>query len=771
MRVFKSYGCLIIMLVMMISSGILALSIARVDDSPYFAKTESGFSSDRDISRETINLQQTENLKIHSESISLTGDRVDISCSIDNTSDMAGTLVVDLYAEDWDNDYCESWTTIFPGKQDYSIKIDYGRVNHPDEAELRFFTYNDIDISIAKLEIAQYELEKNRSPIVAFLVIISTAIFVVSIIYVLVYSFIHIRDKKTSAEIKKRTINKNEIALYLALVLIVSLSLLFVYKNINLSYPLSYSSGDDMGVYAYSKSIRENGLSIITPLEGGTTGADMYDYPYSDKLSFVLVKLISLFTSNPYLAINIFYFLNFYLIAISATFVCRRMHIRRIPSLVVGVLYAFSPYIQLRYGHMWLTPYFMLPFAGLIAKNILDGKYESCHEGILSNRRFWLAAFVSFVCAFTGLYYAFFSAAIITAAIVIRLFSKRESKRWIPALSLIFILFILIGLAVNIIPNIIYWQINGNNPSGEFALRSPGESEYYGLKFVQLLLPRVGHRIGLFAQLTSYYNSHYPLVNENMTASLGLVGSVGFILSLIWFLTGNYRGNTILKLNFSTFLIGTIGGIGALLSVFIHIPMRCYNRISLLIMFFSLVIIALELERTIDKKRGIGILLSIAIICIGIFDQTGIVAKNEYPEYLSAKEFVDNIEKTLQPGDAVFELPYDDWPSPKITGSYQLHVGYIESEGIHWSYGSMEGREESEWQQYITSKDTDTMIQLITGDGYDGIYLDKKLYSTKFGEEETEQKITEITHSLEQDPIISSDETMYFWKIENRENH
>ncbi len=769
MRIWKSFGCFITLLVIMISSGILALSLARVDDCPYYVEIESELSDVHD-SLEEVALQQTDECRKYSREISIEeGDNLEVTCSVDNSSDVAGNLVIDLFTDEWDNDYCEKVLTVFPGKQDITVNINYGRIEHPQNAELRFYTPNDVDLTLSNLKVRVLEQQKDKHPLIAVFVTISFVVFVLSAICIILYIFVFAkkRGERIRACTRDRFDLRKEIILYLSIILIITAVLLFVYKDINISNPIVYAGGDDLGVYTFAKTIRENGLSLITPLEGGVTGADLFDYIYSDKLSFALVKIITLFTDNPYLTINLFYFLNYYLIAISATFVCRRLEKGRVSSLVIGVLYAFCPYITMRYAHMWLVPYFMLPFACLLAINIINGKYEANSGEIRNNKSFWVAVLVSFACAFTGLYYAFFSAAIIAAAVVIRMLTIKGAKKRSSLYAFVFVVFIVVGVVINIVPNIVYWQINGNNPSGELAMRNPGEAEYYGLKFVQLLLPRPGHRIELLSKINSYYASHFYLVNENQTASLGLVAGVGFILSLLYILIGKQEDSAVSKLNLSAFLIGTIGGIGAFISVFVHIPMRCYNRISLIIMFLSLIIIASLLDKIVLKKKGLGCILSVCVLAFGIYDQTGVIGSNEYPSYQSANEFINEVETAIHPGDAVFVLPYDDWPSPKVPGSYQLHIGYIESEDIYWSYGAMEGREEAEWQRYIESQDTETMIQLILDEGYDGIYMDKKLYSSKYGSEITEQKTMEITNYLNKDPIISTDGTMCFWSLGN----
>ncbi len=56
-----------------------------------------------------------------------------------------------------------------------------------------------------------------------------------------------------------------------------------------------------------------------------------------------------------------------------------------------------------------------------------------------------------------------------------------------------------------------YYVKKGDDPS---AQRGPAESEIYGLKITQMLLPTTGHRIRHIAKFKSKYDSSAPLINK-----------------------------------------------------------------------------------------------------------------------------------------------------------------------------------------------------------------------------------------------------------------
>ena len=565
---------------------------------------------------------------------------------------------------------------------------------------------------------------------------------------------------------ENREEKKGEWLIYLCTAALITLGLFINYRNVNLSYPMMYTGGDDVGMYAQIKSIIQNGTTLITPLEGGAAGADMFDYLYSDKLSFLIVKMIGIFVKNPYTAAALFYFLNHYLIALTGVWVCRKLKISRPLSVAAGVLYAFSPFIGMRFGHLWLTPYFMLPIACLAAIRVIDGKVFEEDAPLRRNKTFWRMAGMCFACAFTGLYYAFFTCAMLAAATVIRCFREKERKFSRIFYPTVLIGAVGIGVLTSMIPSIVYWRLNGVNASSELTMRSMADPEVYALKMTRMLLPRTLHRVPKLWGLTQVYLNNYPLNNENDTAALGVIAAVGFVMSIIMLLAGRKKYLTVTSLNMSAFLIGTLGGLGSFISVFINMPMRCYNRISLVIMFLSLMMCAMLLEEVVKKRRTLTLtILAAVMVCVGFFDQTIPAGNQNADSYEEIRDEVHAAEAQLEPGDSVFTLPYDNWPSPRIPGSYILHAGYIESENLHWSYGAMQGRAEANWQEAAADKEPYEMIQDLREAGYDGIWLDTALMNQKYGDDYTAVLKEDISAILEEEPEISRYGRICFWKI------
>ena len=767
-------------LVVFTAGLLLASDLSHIDDVAYnvvkeknIIRTTEMIDSESEYDRtdkESLIIEPGKGIKEFTGEIDLKqADVIEISFTAVNSGNKKALVYVDLYGgTDFDDPYDEFSVKIRKGEEkEISQQIAYYRDKHPDKCLLRVFTDSETEVQIKDFRVDSMVVVKDGNTSLTSAAAIMRIIALMSLIYTTAYALYKtlFKKNKTGSVLKKEGALQSCI-LYSAVILGVTMFLIALYGKIDLSYPLIYEGGDEVGVYYYSKLIAENGLSLTNPFVGGISGADMFDYPYSDKLSFLIVKVISLFSKDPYKTTNLFYFFNFYAIAVVATIVSRKLAVSRINSGIVGILYAFSPYIQMRYGHMWLVPYFMIPVACYLSIGIIKGKIPGEYDKNKRKDLFWTGMILSFMCAFTGMYYAYFACAIIAAAMAIRITRINERNLLSEVYPLGYISSTILGVVINVVPNLVYWHINGTNPYSELLKRNNGDAEVYGLKLVQMILPRTGHRIDFFRRITGGYNNHNPLIDENITAALGIIAAAALVLSLFMLFSRSEKYKEISYLNVATFIIATIGGVGSVISVAVNIPMRCYNRMSLVIMFISLLFVGYLLDELKCRcKPAIAVFVSVCIMLVGVYDQTVQVGPNKSDSLISAKELMQQIDDEMDDGDMIFTLPYDDWPSSTVYGSYGQYIGYIETEGLHWSYGAMQGREEAKWQANVAECDSVIMIEKLKYAGYDGIYLDSNLYERKFGTEAKDAEIDSITKTVGTVPLVSSDDSKCFWKF------
>jgi phosphoglycerol transferase len=316
-----------------------------------------------------------------------------------------------------------------------------------------------------------------------------------------------------------------------------------------------------------AKGIIENGWWLHNNALGAPGGLHYEAYPAPENFHFAVVKLLTLFTSDHALALNLFYLLTFPLTAVTAFYFLRSLKYSFGPSLLVSLLYTFLPYHFFRRYHLMMGAYYLVPLMVLVIVWV-------CLEQRLKGWKIIVSILICVAAGSSGVYYPFFFCFLLLVAGVSSWWNRRSVAPLVASLVLTGVVF---GtLVINHLPTIIYQRTHGAASMGN---RTVGDAEIMGLKITQLLLPIGGHRLEKFAALKYRYNLG-PLVNENDTTSLGVVGSIGFLF-LIGAIFSKRELPVLIErlswLNIAAFLLATIGGFGVLFALFISTHVRAYK--------------------------------------------------------------------------------------------------------------------------------------------------------------------------------------------------
>ncbi len=770
----------------LLSSLLLIYTVSKVDDVPYSVVIEEhkislsraeGADEGRTEGIEETGLKVvcTEGKHVISQKIDLDkGKDISVKLNVINNAEAETVLSVDLYNADsgYDQAGMQREIRISPGENKKKATLPFYRTDHPDSCQVRITSYAPADLTYESIYVVYEDemVDSSRIITIVELLLLFTATcsaFVFGYETLLAYRGGIIKDEIKRLSVK---IKLSNILVFVVVNLVVLGCLIICNRHLYLDMPRELAGGDEFGVYYFSKTIDEYGISLLNPESGGVWGADMYDYTYSDTLSFGIVKFIGLFSDNPFLIINLFYYLCFFLVANICVASMLYLGIDRIITIVMSCLYGFTPYITIRYAHMWLVPFFMMPVACVIAIDIIKGRYLEL-EGAERKRYYSRMLFLSFCCAFTGMYYAYFACALICVALVVALVNSKKgntkSQRYIGG----YLAAVISAVIVQIIPNILYFYLHGFNVAGELSLRSRSDSEFYGLKLVNLVLPRPGHRVAALNNIYQKYASGYPLVTENIIASLGAIASVGLIISLVLLLKKDSKHPEISYLIVATLLIATVGGVSSVISVMVALPVRCYNRMSVIVMYLALLQVGYSLEE-VKARINTKVFYSImaVLLTVGLYDQTVTYGSMDFSGFNSTKEFVSRINDELDDRALVYELPFHNWPS---AGYYGTFYGYVLSDkDIRWSYGAMQGRGESEWQKAVGGADIPVMVDELRKAGYSGLYLDCNVYNScnnadlAAGTIETADDYAgRISELLGKPDVVSANNDMFFWRL------
>jgi hypothetical protein len=521
---------------------------------------------------------------------------------------------------------------------------------------------------------------------------------------------------------------------------------------------------DTLLILPMVQSTLEGGTHWTTPRLGAPAGQDMHDFPVIDHLHFAMIWLLGQVLPSAVVVFNVYYLLTYPLAALSMMAVLRHFHVSLASAAAAGVYYAALPYHQYRSeNHYFLSAYFMVPPACLYMLEICRGRLPFFS---LSGNRFspfsvnsLIAVVMMLAVASAGAYYAFFACGLYVCAGAYTAVTTRTLKPLISAGMLVAI--VTAGGVANHLPTFIYQAHYGKHPSP--IERSPEESEHYGLKLTQLLLPIDDHNIRVFADYKAIYNSYVrPVQSYTERYSLGLVASVGFVsltLRMLFMLPRRWPSTDLSVMTMFAVMIGVVGGLGAIFNQTITPAVRCYNRIAIFIGVFVLFEIAIIGDRLIGwlagktviatLRRGMPLLVWVPVLIGGLIEMTPYefgtdkraqrIQKHQQRWFVDA-EFFREIEQIMnaegtEPGPAVFQLPYIHWPesaSIHKLGAYELARGYLHTRTLRWSFGCIRGREQDEWYRNVmlmAPQAVPPMLDRIALGGFEGLLLDKRGYT------------------------------------------
>ncbi|MDF3054221.1 MAG: sugar translocase [Gammaproteobacteria bacterium] len=542
----------------------------------------------------------------------------------------------------------------------------------------------------------------------------------------------------------------------------------------NIHYPYAYQGDTFSHTWLIQRAVE--GWIFDNPRSGYPFGSNFLDYPGSDSGSLLLLKLLGWISGSAFISFNLFFLLGFSATFITSFCVLRSIGLSKIFAACAALLFAFLPFPFFRLAHLFYTWYFLTPLFYYLGFKIFFNDKDRFFHPLSFLKVSGLVAGCIILASF-GVYYALFGTIILSIAAIAAWARSGKIRRISPAI--VFISLIIFGIFVNVAPNLIYQKNHGNNV--EVAIRSPVDGENYAFKLVQLLLPQQSHRNLKLRKLTQIYSSSYPLINENATSSLGLIGAIGFVLvGLVTLLKLAGRKPIDERLTFLAcivlvlFLFGTIGGLGAIFSMAISSLIRGWNRINVFIAFGTLSMFFLVLQMYLQRFCStrhitfISTIIAAFLGLLGLYDQTppANAAHNQHIKKIFERDrdFVHQIENSLPVASAIYQLPY--MPFPEIPpmhqlDAYDLMAGVLHSKSLRWNYAGMKGREGDSFYRALAQEPIEKQLAVIKRLGFAGLYIDKRGF-----EDHGKSLIDTLTQLLGTGPtLIRSDNEAVFFKL------
>lgn len=502
-------------------------------------------------------------------------------------------------------------------------------------------------------------------------------------------------------------------------------------------------SGDNLFMVAFTKTLAAHPWAWENPQLGLPAALDFRVMPVSDTAHIAVLKLFTLLGMGPFTAINAYFLVSFGLIGATAAWVLQRTGLRGPMALLGGLLYALLPYHCWRGTlHLFLGAYYNVPvyvFLMLACLGMLDKRQSPTPR---------TALILSFAMAAWGGYYAFFFCYLLAFAVGVQALARRS---WQPVWLGKLVAATAVGLVVNVAPAI-WFRLSTTDPGK--MVRPLQDTEVYALKFVQMLLPLMGHRTEWLAKQAMRYNRQAPMVNENQSASLGLVMSVVCLVVLVAGCVAVWsdkhqnhpawsRVRQLALVAASAFLFATLGGVSAIQGFFISPFIRSSNRMSVFIAFFILVIagwlvqIANESRAQSDGRKALAWALGILCAGIAIWDTADV---DYFPQreasaamYKHDVAFFSTLQSQVAPHARVFQVPFVRFPEGGLgTPDYYHFRPYLHTEGLQWSFGTLTGSQAESWNVQtaaMVSRDPQGFVQRLRQAGFTGVLLARSVPS------------------------------------------
>ena len=560
------------------------------------------------------------------------------------------------------------------------------------------------------------------------------------------------------------------------------------------SVPFTGAGTDTTFIAGMVKPIQDHGWYLHNVNLNAPFGQQFYDYPSAgENLQLGILRIISLFTHGPYQTINVYYLAGFGVLTMVTFAVVRTLRFGVITSGGVALLYTF---LQYHFAHMeqhlYRSTYLSAPLAALLLLWALSWRQSFLidPEGpvwgwreLLGNLRRKRVASALALCAVVATFETMTLAFFLTVLALVSVLAAARRRDWghlgvfgvaVATCALSF------GLAMA--PTLRFWSSNGTNTNT--GRRVPTEQEAFGLQISQLLLPAPHHNVKALRGAQQKVREGSKITGE-AGEELGFIGAAGFLVLLGWGLTHGIRGRDDRPLTDRGALldhgalctlvalpVATVSGFALLLSAAGFAQVRVWNRIVVLIAFFSLLVVAMGFEWLLDRWRTtlprLGAIGLVGVLTLaGIYDTSGVnwTIYGQPANIPELNAFVAGTEKALPDKAMIFQFPviqFPEFPAPGSTQHYDQLLPYLRATGdLRWSAGGMRGRFNADWQLNVYLKGATASLAGLAGLGFDAVSIDTHAYTPEGGP----QIAAEITEALGPPIVRSTSGRWQLWDL------
>jgi hypothetical protein len=400
-----------------------------------------------------------------------------------------------------------------------------------------------------------------------------------------------------------------------------------------------------------------------------------------------------------------------------------------------AILFGLAPYAFLQnLQHLTLTAYWHLPL--LVLTLIWFGWPERVN---LSGRRgLIVVCLIAFIAGNLNPYYL--GPFLILLSLL--LLGVLVEKNWEKVRDYVAIVCsAIVGFLIQNADTLIYALQHGKNH--EALSRDLWWMVKFGLYLPDLIFPRAHQNEFISKVSWSLYHSHVPpqLWGESQTVYIGIVSilalAVMILAGIAWISARKFERITpYFWLTFGLLFFALAGGVNYLLGSFGFLLLRATDRASILISCMALYYLCEKFPKQIKGYQQA--LIALVLISVGIWDQLPrypvweeAVRQHSWQDYERDQVFFAALEQNLPKGSMVFELPVKDYPemgSLNEMGDYEHFRPVLHTQNLRFSYGTIKGRGDTDWQKNVAAKNAAEMSRDLERYGFSSILINRKAY-------------------------------------------
>jgi hypothetical protein len=521
------------------------------------------------------------------------------------------------------------------------------------------------------------------------------------------------------------------LTLYIGVFFSSILGALWVYRITpkDLTYPWRVVDSDMSSIYSLAQALGQSWTGIVNNSLGAPFAADLSLAFIPDDLQIEILRILMHLTSNPFVAVNLFYLLTFGLCACTFLFLADTFKLSRWISAPLALSYAWMPYhfTRMDAGHVFLAAYYMIPI-GVVYLHRLFEYLTGSLTTFFPASTFKRISFVLGIIAVgsSGTYYGVFLA--LLAAALILLAPQVNQPLQITAqrggITALVSFFFITAPLIRIISS----RLRGLET---VLTRSPEESVQFGGSVARLLVP---WGVWLPTKLKPVV---LPTAFEwTISPMLGVVGIWILIIGIAVSMSGRSQtSNNQKSIRFIfvwALLFYTATGVSLVFAYAIDPSFRCWNRLSIVIMTLALVALGETISRFSKfNKLWFPVLFLVAILSqlsplhdSGIGPEPDIVSKDAFA---ALQQVSATIQKEIRPGCQILQLPIMAFPEGGQVGQVgngaHLWLPMLTS-GFRWSYGAPKGTQAGDYWPRLAGKSVKVQIETASQNNFCAVVLD-----------------------------------------------